>query len=88
VIGDTAFAGQEGIFWLVYGTKFNHSSEQKESAGERLGDTLAPQAEEMGWFRPIKVNPSSSCKDFPDRSEKFVASYWRRLSRNGSRLSP
>jgi len=36
-IGDTAFAGKEGISWLVFGTKGDHSIQQKERARKRLG---------------------------------------------------
>ena len=49
-IGDTAFVGKEGISWLVFGTKGDHSIQQTERPRKRLGNRLAARLRRWGWF--------------------------------------
>ncbi len=47
-IGDTAFAGKEGISWLVYGTKGDHSIRAEGRCQEKLGKRLAARLRRWG----------------------------------------
>jgi len=53
-IGDTAFAGKEGISWLVFGTKGDHSIRAEgKSQEEAWWKQACRQAEEMGLVQPV-----------------------------------
>jgi hypothetical protein len=52
-IGDTAFAGKEGISWLVYGTKGDHSIQANGKTQEEAWKQACRQAEEMGLVQPV-----------------------------------
>ena len=49
-IGDTAFAGKDGISWLVYGTKDDHSIQVTEIPKKWLGDRLTARLTRWCWF--------------------------------------
>ena len=52
-IGDTAFAGKEGISWLVFGTKGDHSIRANGKTQEEAWKQACRQAEEMGLVQPV-----------------------------------
>jgi hypothetical protein len=47
-IGDTAFAGKDGISWLVYGTNGDHAIQATGQTQEEAWKQACRQAEEMG----------------------------------------
>ena len=51
-IGDTAFTGKDGISWLVYGTKGDHSIGAEGKSQEEGWKQACRQAEEMGLVQP------------------------------------
>ena len=52
-IGDTAFVGKEGISWLVFGTKGDHSIQAEGKSQEEAWKQACRQAEEMGLVQPV-----------------------------------
>ena len=52
-IGDTAFVGKEGISWLVFGTKGDHSIRAEGKSQEEAWKDACRQAEEMGLVQPV-----------------------------------
>ena len=52
-IGYTAFAGKEGISWLVFGTKGDHSIRAEGKSQEGAWKNACRQAEEMGLVQPV-----------------------------------
>ena len=52
-IGDTAFAGKEGISWLVCGTKGDHSIRAEGKSQEEAWKQACRQAEQMGLVQPV-----------------------------------
>ena len=53
-IGDTAFVGKEGISWLVYGTKGDHSIQANGKTQVEAWKQACRQAEEMGLVQPVE----------------------------------
>ena len=47
-IGDTAFAGKDGISWLVYGTNGDHTIQANGKTQEEAWKQTCREAEEMG----------------------------------------
>jgi len=52
-IGDTAFVGKQGISWLVYGTKGDHSIRAEGKSQEKAWKLACRQAEEMGLVQAV-----------------------------------
>ena len=52
-IGCTAFVGKEGISWLVYGTKGDHSIQANGKSQVEAWKQACRQAEEMGLVQPV-----------------------------------
>ena len=52
-VGDTAFVGKEGISWLVYGTKGDHSIRAEGKSQVEAWKQACRQAEEMGLVQPV-----------------------------------
>jgi hypothetical protein len=52
-IGDTAFVGKEGISWLVFGTKGEHTLRANGKNQEEAWKQACRQAEEMGLVQPV-----------------------------------
>ena len=52
-IGDTAFVGKDGISWLVFGTKGDHSIQANGETQEQAWKKACRQAEELGLIHPI-----------------------------------
>ncbi len=52
-IGDTAFTGKQGISWLVYGTKGDHSIQTNGTTQVEAWKQACRQAEEMGLVQPV-----------------------------------
>ena len=52
-IGDTAFVGKEGISWLVYGTRGDHSIRAEGKSQVEAWKDACRQAEEMGLVQPV-----------------------------------
>ena len=53
-IADTAFAGRDGITWLVYGTRGEHSIQANGTTQEDAWKQACRQAEEMGLVQPVE----------------------------------
>ena len=53
LIGDTAFAGKEGISWLVYGMKGDHSIRAEGKSQTEAWTQACRQAEEMVLVQPV-----------------------------------
>ncbi len=68
-VGDTAFVGKQGISWLVYGRKGDHSiREQKARARKSLGNRLVARLRRWDWFRQsdeLSHPPTPVQIDFP-----------------------
>jgi hypothetical protein len=54
-IGDTAFVGKEGMSWLVFGTKGDHSIRAEGKSQVEAWKNACRQAEEMGLVQPVDV---------------------------------
>ena len=52
-VGDTAFVGKEGISWLVYGTKGDHSIRGEGKSQTEAWKNACRQAEEIGLVQPV-----------------------------------
>jgi hypothetical protein len=52
-IGDTAFVGKEGISWLVFGTKGEHSIQANGKTQEEAWKQACRPAEKMGLVRAV-----------------------------------
>ncbi len=52
-VGDTAFAGKEGMSWLVYGTNGEHSIRAEGKSQEEAWKQACRQAEEMRLVQPV-----------------------------------
>ena len=52
-IGDTAFVGKEGMSWLVFGTKGDHSIRAEGKSQVEAWKDACRQAEEMGLVQPV-----------------------------------
>ena len=53
-IGDTAFVGKEGMSWLVYGTKGDHSIQANGNTQVEAWKQACRQAKEMGLVQPVE----------------------------------
>ena len=51
----TAFAGKEGLSWLVYGTNSNYSIQANGKTQEEAWKQACRQAEEMRLVQPVMV---------------------------------
>jgi hypothetical protein len=52
-IGDTAFVGKEGMSWLVFGTRGDHSIHAEGKSQEEAWKQACRQAEEIGLVQPV-----------------------------------
>jgi hypothetical protein len=52
-IGDTAFAGKEGISWLVFGTNGDHAIQANGKSQKEAWKQACRQAEAMGLIQPV-----------------------------------
>ena len=52
-IGVTAFVDKEGISWLVYGTRGDHSIRAEGKSQVEAWKQACRQAEEMGLVQPM-----------------------------------
>ena len=52
-IGDTAFAGKEGISWLVYGTNGDHTIQANGETQKEAWRQACREAEELGLIQPV-----------------------------------
>ena len=52
-IGVTAFVGKEGISWLVYGTRGDHSIRAEGKSQVEAWKDACRQAEEMGLVQAV-----------------------------------
>jgi hypothetical protein len=52
-IGDIAFAGQEGISWLVYGTNGDHLIQVHGKSKEEAWKQACRQADALGMVHPV-----------------------------------
>ncbi len=55
-IGVTAFVGKEGMSWLVFGTKGDHSIRAEGKSQEEVWKLACRQAEEMGLVQAISLS--------------------------------
>ena len=53
-IGDTAFVGKEGLTWLVFGRKGEHSIQANAKTQEQAWKQACRQAEEIGLVQPLQ----------------------------------
>ena len=52
-INDTAFVGKQGISWLVFGTRGDHSIRAEGKSQVEAWKQACRQAEEMGMVQPV-----------------------------------
>jgi hypothetical protein len=52
-IGDAAFAGAEGVSWLVYGTQGGYELRAEDASRDEAWKQACRQAEALGWIEPL-----------------------------------